>query len=285
MLERYLAACALLGTAMLPAQEQPASPTEAGALYRRIVDDLHAAQREHDLAMRRLERTEAYEAAMAAYREAARSRDRDGLAKARARLDELRKTVPAVDLQAFLDRMKEAAARFRGTEDAVDFLIWIVKNGRIDPQAAKEAAKELLERHVESPRLVALAQDLFWLFWAGSGLGMEGARRLADELVRKSPHDMVRAWALYWRGFAVQRDRRASARARSQAERDLAEARKLAEEGSLLALRLDAPRFEREHLQIGKVAPDIEGEDLDGVPFKLSDYRGKVVVLDFWGDW
>ena len=38
-------------------------------------------------------------------------------------------------------------------------------------------------------------------------------------------------------------------------------------------------------LEIGKVAPDIEGVDLDEVPFKLSDYRGKVVVLDFWGDW
>jgi hypothetical protein len=32
-------------------------------------------------------------------------------------------------------------------------------------------------------------------------------------------------------------------------------------------------------------APEIAGEDLDGVPFRLSDYRGKVVVLDFWGDW
>ena len=38
-------------------------------------------------------------------------------------------------------------------------------------------------------------------------------------------------------------------------------------------------------LQVGMVAPDIEGEDLDGVEFKLSDYRGKVVVLDFWGNW
>ncbi len=36
---------------------------------------------------------------------------------------------------------------------------------------------------------------------------------------------------------------------------------------------------------MGKVAPEIEGEDLDGKPFKLSDYRGKVVVLDFWGNW
>jgi cytochrome oxidase Cu insertion factor (SCO1/SenC/PrrC family) len=36
---------------------------------------------------------------------------------------------------------------------------------------------------------------------------------------------------------------------------------------------------------IGEVAPEIEGEDLDGTKFKLSDYRGKVVVLDFWGNW
>jgi hypothetical protein len=35
----------------------------------------------------------------------------------------------------------------------------------------------------------------------------------------------------------------------------------------------------------GKRAPEIRGEDLDGKPLKLSDYRGKVVVLDFWGNW
>jgi len=38
-------------------------------------------------------------------------------------------------------------------------------------------------------------------------------------------------------------------------------------------------------LAIGKVAPDIAGEDTDGKAFKLSDYRGKVVLLDFWGNW
>lgn len=36
---------------------------------------------------------------------------------------------------------------------------------------------------------------------------------------------------------------------------------------------------------IGDIAPEIEGPDLDGETFRLSDYRGKVVVLDFWGDW
>ena len=43
--------------------------------------------------------------------------------------------------------------------------------------------------------------------------------------------------------------------------------------------------FALRNLAIGKVAPDIEGVDLDGQEFKLSDYRGKIVMLDFWGDW
>lgn len=38
-------------------------------------------------------------------------------------------------------------------------------------------------------------------------------------------------------------------------------------------------------LEKGKVAPDFLGETIDGFKFKLSDYRGKVVVLDFYGFW
>jgi hypothetical protein len=36
------------------------------------------------------------------------------------------------------------------------------------------------------------------------------------------------------------------------------------------------------HLAVGKIAPEIEGQDQDSNKFKLSDYRGKVVLLDFW---
>jgi cytochrome oxidase Cu insertion factor (SCO1/SenC/PrrC family) len=43
--------------------------------------------------------------------------------------------------------------------------------------------------------------------------------------------------------------------------------------------------FEIQHLSVGKPVPEIAGEDVDGKEFKLSDYRGKVVLLDFWGNW
>jgi len=36
---------------------------------------------------------------------------------------------------------------------------------------------------------------------------------------------------------------------------------------------------------LGRPAPEIAGNDLDGKAFKLSDYKGKVVLLDFWGFW
>jgi thiol-disulfide isomerase/thioredoxin len=36
---------------------------------------------------------------------------------------------------------------------------------------------------------------------------------------------------------------------------------------------------------IGMPAPDIQGTDADGKPIRLTYYRGKVVVLDFWATW
>jgi peroxiredoxin len=38
-------------------------------------------------------------------------------------------------------------------------------------------------------------------------------------------------------------------------------------------------------LAVGQTAPEIQGEDLNGKRMKLSDFRGKVVLLMFWGSW
>lgn len=35
----------------------------------------------------------------------------------------------------------------------------------------------------------------------------------------------------------------------------------------------------------GNMAPEIALNDMDGVPHKLSDLRGKVVLIDFWASW
>lgn len=49
--------------------------------------------------------------------------------------------------------------------------------------------------------------------------------------------------------------------------------------------RLSQEDFRAAHLVPGKPAPDFKAVDVDGVEFKLSDYKGKVVLLDFWGFW
>ena len=54
--------------------------------------------------------------------------------------------------------------------------------------------------------------------------------------------------------------------------------------GEMVARKIKAIEV-RSRVKVGKVAPEIEGPDIDGENFKLSDYRGKVVMLDFWGDW
>jgi hypothetical protein len=68
-----------------------------------------------------------------------------------------------------------------------------------------------------------------------------------------------------------------------RAERDYGDVK--LPDGETVAQKAEPELFGLRHLSVGKVAPDIEGEDQDGVTFKLSDYRGKVVLLDFWSEY
>ena len=43
--------------------------------------------------------------------------------------------------------------------------------------------------------------------------------------------------------------------------------------------------FKLRHLEPGCTVPEIEAEDIDGRPMKLSDFRGKVVLISFWATW
>ncbi|MHB1557259.1 MAG: sigma-70 family RNA polymerase sigma factor [Isosphaeraceae bacterium] len=52
-----------------------------------------------------------------------------------------------------------------------------------------------------------------------------------------------------------------------------------------LAQAAEARLDEMHNLTEGQPAPEIVSLDMDGTPRKLSDYRGKVVALVFWGTW
>jgi thiol-disulfide isomerase/thioredoxin len=66
-------------------------------------------------------------------------------------------------------------------------------------------------------------------------------------------------------------------------------ARKLSEE----ACAASAPVLLKEHFEdrlarlelVGKPAPAIAGEDVDGHRLSLADYKGKIILIDFWATW
>jgi hypothetical protein len=48
---------------------------------------------------------------------------------------------------------------------------------------------------------------------------------------------------------------------------------------------IETALYETTYLQAGCLAPEIEGLIQDGTTVRLSDFRKKVIFLDFWGDW
>ena len=52
--------------------------------------------------------------------------------------------------------------------------------------------------------------------------------------------------------------------------------------GPTIADLARAAAYDIKHLSVGCPAPGLAGDDTSGKPIKLSDYRGKVVVLSFW---
>ncbi|MCA8976112.1 MAG: redoxin domain-containing protein [Planctomycetes bacterium] len=114
--------------------------------------------------------------------------------------------------------------------------------------------------------------------------GAAETKAMLEAVLENNKNAQPRAWAMYLLGQMIRGDKEADDETKARGVDLLAQAESLAA-GTDLADRIAAPRFKQERLQIGMVAPEIEGTDPDGVAFKLSDYRGKVVVLDFWGFW
>lgn len=198
-------------------------------------------------------------------------------------------------------------------EAAVDALVWVAQNANRGEDFEK-ALNLLRTGHLTSPKLGPVCQSLTYS-------PSESAEKLLRALIEQSTHREVQGQAAF--GLAQFLKNRAEtlnylsqpmaaehsqmmeryygkenlARLRATPiEKVLAEAERLFEQASgqyadlahfrgTIGESAKAALYELRNLAIGQTAPEIEGEDIDGVRFKLSDYRGKVVVLDFWGDW
>ncbi|HEB54305.1 MAG TPA: hypothetical protein ENI87_13720 [bacterium] len=181
------------------------------------------------------------------------------------------------DYGPIADKALQYAKEFAGTDDAVQFLLMVVN---MDQKRAKGAIETLLSDHVDSPELAKMGRMLPFL---DRVVDEEFAARALDKLLKSKSVD-VRGWAQFAKhGATIENADRDSDAYKTAKAALLVTAEQVADKG--LAQQIRGAIEEREKFGVGCTAPDIEGVDLDGVAFKLSDYRGKVIFLDFWGDW
>ncbi|HEX9792827.1 MAG TPA: hypothetical protein VGC54_02490 [Planctomycetota bacterium] len=187
--------------------------------------------------------------------------------------------------RAFLPRVQAFAEEHRGTEPEVRAVLWLIQNtwwlreaGAME-STAMPLAQDLLARHLDSPQLDLLGEYRYVFT-------KEQQRTLYARLIAESPHRHVQAAAVF--GLALASPARSATGLPNPhlvtLLEDYADVRwRQTTFGRIADAHLNP--LSAADLAVGRKAPEIEGIDQDGKPLKLSDFRGKVVLLDFWGDW
>ena len=207
------------------------------------------------------------------YKKAREAKDFDQLGKLTEAI-----TKPVMD--EWRKKFADATVPFDGSEGEVVFAAALMKNYLVEDPA--EVILTTLGEHPKSSRLGPILEASPRL--ARSDKKAELHERLA-RVIAENPDVTVRAHALFARAEATRYDQEATDEQKAQADSDRAAVLQLVPESSILSMRVRGPEFEKTRLQVGMTAPEVEGPDLFGKTIRLSDFRGKVVMLDFWGDW
>jgi hypothetical protein len=197
-----------------------------------------------------------------------------------ARLTGVRGANPTV-LKAVLQR----AEKDEKDPQTGDLIAWVATNAYYLP-AGQTAVKRLVEKYPTHSSIERVCAIL------GRG-SIPGADEMLRQILAKAEKPTIKAAAAFGLGRALANktdklgDQPAEAdKVAAEGEKYLAMAVELygkdnADQRKDAEMELKALRT----LRVGKTAPEITAGDLDGKEFKLSEYRGKVVLLDFWGHW
>ncbi len=151
-------------------------------------------------------------------------------------------------------------------------------------EADRDRAIALLARHhVKTARMA----DFAFLFEDFVD-EIDGVRALLERVAAENPAVDARGQAAFALALAdaARAHDEASIAACVERLRSVAAAYPQAESGnSTVAQRAEEEIGKLEAHGIGRLAPQIEGVGVDGEPLRLSAYRGKVVMLSFWGHW
>jgi len=115
------------------------------------------------------------------------------------------------------------------------------------------------------------------------------AEKHLRHLIDKNPSEQIKGQSRYALALVLKnKDEASQPEAEKLLQAAIADLSKQPQQGPAEKQRLEQARKELEEMKVyglGKPAPEISAEDLDGKGFKLSNYKGKVVLLDFWGNW
>jgi hypothetical protein len=187
---------------------------------------------------------------------------------------------PATD---YVPKFKDLAVRAKGSDMASQILVevWNLSlfAGISDLESAKWAANELITNHPGSEVVANLAGQLAWSY----PFEHAEAQKMLRAILAAPPHPKVKASIQMALAQNIMRGENPRPSEKAEARKLLETVQK--ESDPVTGSNAKGMLFELDNLQIGMKAPDFETVDENGKKWKLSDYRGKVVVVDFWGFW
>jgi hypothetical protein len=164
-----------------------------------------------------------------------------------------------------------------GEDASLDGIIWVVSNSR-NGQVDAGLLAIIGEHHLDNEKMVDAILPLM-------RVSSPEVRALLVTASEQSKLKDVRGMATYALAIGIERDTSKQDEYIALIERLIKDHQDLEIRGRNIAKTAEGKLFAARNLDIGKKAPEIIGTDVDGREMKLSDYRGKVVVIDFWGDW
>lgn len=211
--------------------------------------------------------------------------------KLRAATPEERGKLTPPPLGDFAAEFADVARSAPATETAAKAWMMVVQ---LAPQAGSKARlSEAVERLARDHGTAESAAGLGGtLARSGGALGEDVVQGHLRRVVELAPKGAMQAGAMLGlanslsdadgttAGSAAEKELEGLVEELKQGYAELSDAR-----GRPYAQVADGILFARRNLVVGKTVPEIECADTQGVTFKLSDYRGKVVLLDFWGNW
>lgn len=251
-----LALC-LLGTPALAQKGKPPAHKDTEAEYKALMQGFRSAQEKY------------YEPYEKAKTDAERERIRLDSRKDPARL--------------YIRRFQSLSKRAHGSETGANALLEVMhlatQTRELD--TAIHAVNDLLADYSRSPMIAQAAGEITQWQWS---IGLDKTEQMLQKIVNRSPDRTNKAAALYNIASLYAESGQATAAQKASAKSLFV---KLSSDytDTRYAKYASGYLYQMEHLQIGMTAPDFEATDEADQKFKLSDYRGKVVVLDFWGFW